>query len=177
MRHPATQPARLLHSWAEEDRALRESWVRGETPWEDVAYADLAHSEALEELAAAVGWEAIMANREAAADAWLIVQHSDERLKFQRRCLCEWEAMSTVPSWQIAFLADRIAISDGERQQYGTQFHRDATGAWQPWPVHASTIDELDAARACAGLRPFAEDYEAMTGLPWPRGREFPEAA
>jgi hypothetical protein len=174
MRDHNPEPAELVHTWAEEDRALRESWLSGETPWDVVADADAAHSKALQELAAVVGWGPIMADRQASADAWLIVQHSDDRLEFQRRCLHEWEAMPTVPGWQVAFLADRIATSDGEPQQYGTQFHRDAAGDWQPWPIRSSTIDELDSIRASAGLRPFAEDYETMTGSPWPRTKPFP---
>ncbi len=58
--------------------------------------------------------------------AWLIAQHADFDIKFQKSCLKYMTA--SIPSNSnnyklIAYLTDRILVNEGKRQLYGTQFH------------------------------------------------------
>jgi len=56
--------------------------------------------------------------------AWLIVQHSDNDVEFQKLCL---KLLKELPKTKernqhIAYLTDRILVNEGKSQIYGTQF-------------------------------------------------------
>ncbi len=58
-----------------------------------------------------------------AHDAWLLVQHADQDLPFQKHCLA---LMSEMPKGEvspvdIAYLTDRVLAAEGKPQRYGTQ--------------------------------------------------------
>ena len=164
-------------SWADEDRVLRASWARGEVPWETVATADIRHSTYLERYARRVGWRVLFEDGEMAGDVWRIVQHSNRRLAFQRRCLAEWkDERPLVPEWQIAFLEDRVALCEGRPQIYGSQFQRTSDDSWKLWPTTSQSVQELDVLRTAAGLQPFGEYCELMTGETWPEDAALPHA-
>jgi hypothetical protein len=73
--------------------------------------------------------------------------------------LGEASSTDTRLSYQVAYLADRIAIHSGEMQRYGTQGHCDA-GEWKPFPIAA--VSELDARRGRMRLGPY-EQYLSTT--------------
>jgi hypothetical protein len=64
-------------------------------------------------------------------DFWLLVQHQDYDLDLQEKCLkyCDFEPK------EKAFLTDRIFLHKGEKQLYGTQFHKPPKGKWKIWPI------------------------------------------
>jgi hypothetical protein len=78
-----------------------------------------------------------------------------------------------VPALQAAMLEDRIRISEGRPQRYGTQFDWDANGELSPLPIEDA--DGVDDRRRMLGLTPLehelAERRRAMT-----EGRERPPA-
>lgn len=127
-----------------------------------VAEADRANTAWLKEITGRHGWPTIsLVGKEAAAAAWLLVQHADFDPKFQRACL---ERMEKQPSTEVsrrhvAYLTDRVLINEGKPQRYGTQFER-AGGRWRPKPLE----DEagVDQRRAAMDLPPIAEYARSM---------------
>ncbi|MYN25691.1 DUF6624 domain-containing protein [Duganella levis] len=76
----------------------------------------------LKAIVAACGWPKTTKDSHA---AWLLAQHADSDLAFQRRAK-EWLEASVkagvATPRDLAYLADRIAANEGRPQEYGTQF-------------------------------------------------------
>jgi hypothetical protein len=76
----------------------------------------------LKAIVAACGWPTTAKDSHA---AWLLAQHADSDLAFQRRAE-EWLEASVkagvATPRDLAYLADRIAANEGRPQEYGTQF-------------------------------------------------------
>lgn len=110
------------------------------------------------EIIAACGWP--KTNKDSHS-AWLLVQHADSDLAFQRlaRALLETSVRAGVAAPRdLAYLADRIAANEHRPQEYGTQFT-------QPDRCHL-VLDPVDD-RALVNQRRLAiglqslEEYEA----------------
>ncbi len=99
--------------------------------------------------------------QEADFAAFLIVQHADIDLAFQRSML---ELLSEHLSvWQTdgrnyAYLLDRIAVNSGEVQLYGTQGWCTGMGEWEPREL-AGTIEDVEERRQEIGLWTPLETY------------------
>ena len=82
--------------------------------------------------------------------AFLIVQHSDFDREFQRKMLSLLEALleereTGLRSW--AMLHDRLSVSDGLPQRFGTQGRCVDKNVWEPWEiVDRENLDDLRAA-------------------------------
>ncbi|MDD4761892.1 MAG: hypothetical protein PHZ25_02635 [Candidatus Pacebacteria bacterium] len=89
---------------------------------------------------------------------WLLVQHQDLDLKLQKECLenCDFDLK------EKAYLTDRILLSEGKKQIYGTQFHKNK-GKLVPRPI--KNRKELENLRKSAGLEPFSEYKKKMSNL------------
>ena len=102
------------------------------------------------------GWPGnSMVGREGARSAWLIAQHADFDLPFQRECLRLIEAAyynGDVDGHDLPYLTDRIASAEGRPQMYATQ------------GGHAFTPEQeavIDARRRGVGL-PSLSEFRAM---------------
>jgi hypothetical protein len=111
------------------------------------------------------GWPTIsMVGSDGASAAWLLVQHADADIKFQRKCL---DLMAALPKNELsqthfAYLTDRVLLAEGKKQIYGTQFDW-IEGKFQPLPLEdEANVDKL---RADAGLPPLAEYAKEMREL------------
>lgn len=99
--------------------------------------------------------------------AFLVLQHSD--LKLQKEYLSEIEALADTGEIKMEFLAllrDRILVSEGRPQIYGTQIYFNHLGA------HASPIgdvERVDIRRAKVGLPPLAQYLAMMNEQAQPR--------
>jgi len=117
----------------------------------------------VDEIVTREGWPSLPKfTFEAESAAWLLVQHADHDPAFQTRALAHLSEASAADSrfsYQVAYLADRIAIHAGEMQNYGTQGRCDA-GAWKPFPI--ADVGELDARRDRMGLGSY-EQYLSTT--------------
>lgn len=108
----------------------------------------------LEVIISKYGWPGrTIAGEDGAQAAWLVVQHAIGLPPFQRLCLELLQKHaddSEVPSWQPAYLLDRIRVFEGKPQVYGTQFDLDEKNEMSPCPVE----DEagLNERRAAIGL-------------------------
>ncbi|MCC7075264.1 MAG: hypothetical protein IT383_28385 [Deltaproteobacteria bacterium] len=72
---------------------------------------------------------------EAAQAAWLIAQHADNDVYFQRDVLARLEKL--LPSGEVkrdnyAYLWDRVAVNEGRKQRFGTQGSCTGPGRWEP---------------------------------------------
>lgn len=108
-----------------------------------------------------IGWPTVSkVGEEASQKAWLLVQHADHDVAFQKQCLDLMlnEAYEDVPEVDIAFLYDRICVNEGRPQFFGTQFTANAYGAYGPAPIELPEF--VDERRKSLGLAPLVE-YKA----------------
>jgi hypothetical protein len=120
---------------------------------------DVANTDRLREIIAQHGWPGYELVGETGAEhAWLIAQHADKQLDFQRdarRLLAEAVARGDAPARHLAYLTDRICVNEGRPQQYGAQIGAVEDGRAVPWPIDDE--ERLDQRRAAIGLEPWAE--------------------
>jgi hypothetical protein len=117
------------------------------------------------------GWPGkSMVGSDGAQAAWLLVQHADLDLRFQKRCLAlivvavkKGEARPE----QMAYLVDRVRVGEKKKQVYGTQFH-DVGGKQVPYPVENEA--GLDRRRKEIGMPPMAE-YRKSIDQMYPSGQ------
>jgi hypothetical protein len=78
------------------------------------------------------GWLTISkVGKEGEHITWLIVQHSDNNLAFQKKCLKKMMLLidkNEIDRKNFAYLKDRVLINQGKKQLYGTQFSRTKEG-------------------------------------------------
>jgi hypothetical protein len=122
----------------------------------------------MKEIVRQYGWPGkTLVGREAAHAAWLLVQHADQDLAFQKRCLpliTEAARSGEVPAEHMAYLTDRVRVAEKRKQVYGTQF-REVDGHMEPQPIEDEPT--VDRRRQEVGLSPLAEyrkSIEAMYG-------------
>lgn len=129
---------------------------------------DTENREWLKKVIAKEGWlGASKVGREGAHGAWLLVQHADRDLEFQKECL---ELMKALPEEEvakvdIAYLTDRVLCAENKPQLYGTQV---VVNDGKAELKEVADREQLDERRASVGLEPI-EDYlkrveEAMGG-------------
>ena len=160
------------------DQAVRNRMTKvfrsgGEIPPElakEVARVDKVNRERLKEIIAEHGWPTYdLVGSEASRAAWLVVQHSDRDVEFQKKCLALMEPLvkkNQVGKRDFAYLWDRVAVNGGKKQRYGTQIES-KDGKWQPKPVEDPS--NLDKRRAEVGLTPIAyylKVFEQIFGKP-----------
>jgi hypothetical protein len=110
------------------------------------------------------GWFIISVwGRDADQAAWLVAQHSDQDVPFQKRVLDTLErlpARETDPA-NYALLFDRVAVHEGRPQRYGTQGKCVGPGRWQPQAIDAPA--GIDERRKSMGLESL-EEYRSTSG-------------
>ncbi len=101
--------------------------------------------------------------KEANDAAWLVIQHSIGQPEFMRKCAALLEKAvneDQADSRQLAYLTDRIAVSEGRQQLYGTQFDWDEKGEMSPSPF--DDREKVDQRRRSIGLNSLAEQTDIM---------------
>ena len=110
------------------------------------------------------GWPGkSLAGEDGAHAAWVVVQHFDTDLAFQRFCLEQMRLSferGEVTAWELSFLTDRVLEHEGKPQMYGTQ---GAIGS--PSPEEEA---RLDANRLAIGLEPWRVFIEQRRRNPGP---------
>jgi len=113
---------------------------------------------ALRRILRTVRWPGIKTySAEASENAWLIAQHVDHDLPLQSLALQRLEAAvaeGQAKPEHYAYLADRVAISSGHPQRFGTQL-RCLNGKTVPAPLLDAA--HVDDARRAYGLPPLAQ--------------------
>jgi hypothetical protein len=135
----ATNPKLRLKllAMAKADQEMRVAAIEHGHPWKDEL--DLKHTKQLKQIIAKYGWPTIpMVGVEASIDAWLIAQHADHDIAFQKECLALLKVLppGAVSPHNIAYLEDRILVAEHKPQIYGTQFQGKGNDL-RPQPNHA----------------------------------------
>jgi hypothetical protein len=164
--------AERLALLAERDVLVYDTWLEllGELPPEAQASARLrldprvqaaqrANTRELRPLLDRFGWYPRSEfGAQADRDAWRVVQHADHDPQLQREVLAVLEGLLEVGETDplhFAYLADRVAVAQGELQPFGTQGRCRGAGIWEPLPIEDPA--GVDPRRAAVGLPPLAE--------------------
>lgn len=123
------------------------------------------NTERVKEIVASYGWPAVsLVGKEGVKNTWLLVQHADRALSFQKKCLQMMQDQhkknpKDIIPMHIAFLTDRIYVNEKKPQKFGTQFYTNKKGEFTYWPIR--DIRHVDERRALYGIEPLAEYIEA----------------
>lgn len=152
-----------LISMYEEDRsfmiARSKAHQISEAPdvsWEEVEESRKNNVQKLKDIIQEIGWPTISkVGEEACFSAFMITQHADFDLDFQKQCLDMMEQVKDdVFLFGLAALTDRIAVNSGQEQTYGTQLKRDENGEVVPL-VPIKDPENVEKRRLEMGLMPF----------------------
>ncbi len=163
---------------SEIDQAARAAFAGDRKDAARLIAMDEANAEWLQTIIEAVGWPGrALVGEEAAHAAWLIAQHADRRPTFQRRCLELLEqavAAGDASPADLAHLTDRVLLSSGEEQIYGTQLAPREQGYV---PARLRDAETVDIRRAAVGLEPLSAHLARALeryGPPKPAGVQCP---
>ncbi len=144
-----------LRLMCQKDQQMRTKAQTNPDDWDE--NIDRENTAKLKEIIDEIGWPSIsQVGEEGASNAWLLVQHADHDLEFQKRCLAlmKVQPVHEVSARDIAYLEDRIAVGEGRPQVYGTQFQR-RDGRMVPLPI--VDPENVDTRRQEVGLDSLAE--------------------
>lgn len=94
--------------------------------------------------------------------AWIIVQHADFDIEFQKFCLRLIKSITSkkqVFLHYTAYLTDRVFVNEGKKQIYGTQFYTNQNNKIIPRPIKDKK--NLEKRRKRFNLPPL-KDYEKI---------------
>jgi hypothetical protein len=135
-----------------EDQAINDP-----SGWRDTALHK-HHCERIKEIVEHYGWPTSeTVGEDGAMAAWLLVQHHDE-IAFMKHCLPFIEKASRenqARKEDYAYLLDRVLVSEGKKQVYGSQFGLDGKGTYGPLPI--TDPENIEKRRAEMEMQPFAE--------------------
>jgi hypothetical protein len=119
--------------------------------------ADEKNLRMLERIISELGWpERTSVGDKAASAAFLVLQHSD--LGFQKKYLPLVRAAALKGEMSLSSLAlleDRVRVSDGGKQLFGSQLTTNLAGEWEPLPIEDE--QHVSARRAAAGMEPLSD--------------------
>ena len=150
-----------LRAMAKADQAMRNRCRDNPGEWDETV--DQQHTKRMKEIIEEIGWPSISkVSPEGASNAWVLVQHADHDLEFQKKCLAlmKAEPEGDVSKRDMAYLEDRISVSEGHPQIYGTQFHKNADGLLEPLPLFDP--ENVDLRRKEMGLETLAENQKRI---------------
>ncbi|HPJ80393.1 MAG TPA: hypothetical protein PLF70_01670 [Candidatus Portnoybacteria bacterium] len=94
---------------------------------------------------------------------WLIIQHADLDIQFQKLCLKLLKnAVNNKQAFpqNEAYLADRVLINSGKKQIYGTQFYRNTKNKLVPRPI--KNVKNIEKLRKSVRLESFTNYLQKM---------------
>lgn len=156
--------AQRVIKMAKADQQLRQAYMNNESVLEKIKAADQIHVARMKKIVQRFGWPTVsLVGKKASHLAWLLVQHADFDVSFQKYCLGLMKKAAkngNVTLANIAFLTDRILVNQGKPQIYGTQFYKDKNGKLLPRPIKG--LKNLDRRRKM-GLETFGVYKRKMT--------------
>lgn len=154
----------LLHelkAMIQKDQDARFKMINTENSFEsveEVVQIDQDNLPRLKEMINEFGWPGFQMIGEEGADCvWLLIQHCDQDIEFQRKCLLllhEAVKKNDAKKTHLAYLLDRVLVNEGKEQIYGTQLQI-RNGCAIPFPLQDPP--NLDKRREDMGLCPFDE--------------------
>ena len=166
-----TVRAELLQM-ADEDQRARCAWIAEPTRnsgandlLQTVAQIDERNTARLKSLVGEHGWLGkSLVGEDGAHAAWLLVQHASDRA-FQKECLEKMKSAlkdGEVSATDFAYLFDRVAMFDGRKQLYGTQFRSPPGTFCEIEPVPIEDEEHVDERRQALGLPPMVEHVKQL---------------
>ncbi|NUO73389.1 MAG: hypothetical protein HOQ10_11830 [Frateuria sp.] len=171
--HPTLPQVRLrLLDLEKKDQEIRRRFVEArEAPavMREMIEVDAANLEQLRAILARHGVPGTAQIGNDGVDAfWLLTQHASADLALQKLVLAKLAGGDNgIDPSEIAMLTDRIRVSEGKPQLYGTQFHQ-VQGKLEPYPIEDA--QGVDVRRAQKGLMPLADYKCALNASANPRG-------
>lgn len=160
--------SKALGERAKRDQQARNAWMAtglrsGTKEAAAVAAIDSANTAWLKDVVQRSGFPApAQVGKQGVIDAWLLVQHADRDPAFQSAILVQLEPRAqdgTIRASDYAMLVDRVRISQGRPQLYGSQFTADPSKSIGMHREPVEDVAHLDERRARMGLMP-SQDYE-----------------
>ena len=155
---PPTQPALQIElmKMIARDQEARMAFIHAPDAAKSAAGAsiDATNLARLKGIVAQLGFPTLaMVGREGVRAAWLLTQHADTDLAFQKRVLALIQAGASdeVQPGDVAMLSDRIRVNEGKPQRFGSNFDK---------TMHATPIEDpehVDERRAQVHLMPMAD--------------------
>jgi hypothetical protein len=143
------------------------------TKWKEI---DEENTKKMKHIISQIGWPTVSkVGKEPSHNAWLLVQHADHDLDFQKECLALMQEApkGEVDLGDVAYLEDRIRVNTNQKQIYGTQFQETMGGvnnkevlAYRPKPIEDE--DHVNERRALIGLEALEEYTEELTRQRYP---------
>lgn len=127
------------------------------------------NTERLKRIVEKYGWPTIdLVGEKASRHAWLVIQHADHNVRFQKKCLALMQEIykhtpQSISKENIAFLTDRVLVNTNRKQLFGTQFYVNKKKIFTYRPV--KDFKTLDQRRKAHGIPPFREYREAMKSV------------
>ena len=110
------------------------------------------------------GWPSrSLVGKRCATAFFLLVQHADHDLVFQKKCLGILKKAARIgeAQWRhFALLYDRVLIHERKKQLYGTQFQTLPDGTTNPFPIARPKF--LNSRRRSLGMNSFKEECRHM---------------
>ena len=118
-----------------------------------------SNAKILNEIIDTIGYPTIdKVGKDASEAAWLVIQHSIGQPGFMRKCVGLLEnavSENKADPLNLAYLADRIAVSEGKLQLYGTQFDWDENGELSAHPF--DDLAKVNQRRKLIGMNTLEE--------------------
>jgi len=107
------------------DQDMRMEYTGGRSPMNPEV--DIGNTARMREIVAEIGWPTVAkVGLEGADAAWVLVQHADRDVAFQKECLALMKELPLreVGARNLAMLEDRVMVAESGTQKYGTQFEQ-----------------------------------------------------
>ena len=146
------------------DQEMRTKNIKDAEFWDEEI--DRKNTERMKEIISEIGWPTrTKVGEKGMKDAWLLVQHADHDLEFQRQCLelMQAENSDEVGKKNLAYLVDRVRVNEGRLQLYGSQFG-EKDGVFVPKPIEDEEHinerrKEMDMGTMAEGIAEMNEKY------------------
>lgn len=148
------------------DQRLRKRFAKGNLSKKlakSIAECDKKNTQRAKKIINKYGWPTFkLVGKKSSNDFWLIIQHADSDLKFQKRCLKLLEMTARKKQAHLknfAYLTDRILVSEGKKQKFGTQYII-KKNKFIPKPIKEEK--KVNKRRAMVGLGPIEEQTKKI---------------
>lgn len=150
------------------DLALREKLIKsGQLSngyHQEMKEVHTRNAKILSEIIDAIGYPTIdKVGKEANEAAWLVIQHSIAHPEFLKKCVNLLEKAvheNNADPKSLAYLSDRIAVFEGKKQLYGTQFDWDEYGELSPNSF--DDLNNVNERRKSIGLNTLEQQTELI---------------
>jgi len=147
------------------DQIMRKKFIAGKVEWDKKI--DKNNTVWLKKIITQYGWPTIsMVGKKASDGAWLLVQHADHDVQFQKKVLKMMIEMQKINKKEInpaniAYLTDRILIHQKRLQIFGTQYTRKTKKEdFKPLPIKDK--NDINERRKIYGLSTLEENTKRI---------------